>query len=95
MTKADLAKVVSRKTGVEPEMVMEIFQESLATIKDAVVNGEGCYFRGFGTFVPKKRASKIGQNITKGVMMVVPEHNIAFFKPGREFNAEMKKLKVV
>ncbi|NNU34594.1 hypothetical protein HK413_11810 [Mucilaginibacter sp. S1162] len=37
----------------------------------------------------------MGQNITKGEMVVVPEHNIAYFKPGREFNAEMKKLKVV
>ncbi|MGF7081625.1 HU family DNA-binding protein [Mucilaginibacter sp. UYCu711] len=95
MTKADLAREVSRKTGIETETVMEIFQESLTTIKDAVVNGEGCYFRGFGTFVPKKRASKIGQNITKGEMIVLPERNVAFFKPGREFNAEMKKLKVV
>ncbi|MDB4927400.1 HU family DNA-binding protein [Mucilaginibacter sp.] len=94
MTKAELTKEVSRKTGLEPETVMEVFQQSLATIKTTVANGEGCYFRGFGTFIPKKRAKKIGQNITKGEMMVVPEHNIAFFKPGRDFNKEMKKLKV-
>jgi DNA-binding protein HU-beta len=94
MTKADLAKEVSRKTGLEPETVMEVFQESLSTIKNTVARGEGCYFRGFGTFIPKKRAKKIGQNITKGEMVIVPEHNIAFFKPGREFNQEMKKLKV-
>jgi DNA-binding protein HU-beta len=94
MTKAELAKAVSRKTGLETDTVMEVFEQSLTTIKDTVASGEGCYFRGFGTFIPKKRAKKIGQNITKGEMVIVPEHNIAFFKPGKEFNKEMKKLKV-
>jgi DNA-binding protein HU-beta len=94
MTKAELAKEVSRKTGFETDTIIEVFEQSLETIKSTVASGEGCYFRGFGTFIPKKRATKIGQNIARGVMVVVPEHNIAFFKPGKEFNKEMKKLKV-
>jgi DNA-binding protein HU-beta len=94
MTKAELTKEVCLKTGLEPETVMEVFQQSLLTIKSAVASGEACYFRGFGTFIPKKRAKKIGQNITKGEMVIVPEHNIAFFKPGKDFNKAMKKLAV-
>jgi DNA-binding protein HU-beta len=62
-------------------------------VKEALANGEHIYIRGFGSFITKKRAAKIGRNIKKNVAVEIPEHYIPAFKPSKEFVAEVKKLK--
>jgi DNA-binding protein HU-beta len=62
-------------------------------VKEALANGEHIYIRGFGSFITKKRAAKIGRNIKKNVAVEIPEHFIPAFKPSKEFVAEVKKLK--
>ncbi|MBU7576489.1 MAG: HU family DNA-binding protein, partial [Flavihumibacter sp.] len=57
--------------------------------------GENIYIRGFGSFITKKRAAKIGRNITKNVAVEIPEHFIPAFKPAKEFVQEVTKLKTV
>ena len=39
-------------------------------------SGENVYIRGFGSFVIKKRAKKVGRNIKKGKSIEIPEHFI-------------------
>jgi DNA-binding protein HU-beta len=53
-------------------------------------NGENLYIRGFGSFIIKKRAAKIGRNIKKNVAVSIPEHFIPAFKPAKEFVQEIK-----
>ena len=57
--------------------------------------GENIYIRGFGSFITKKRAAKIGRNIKKNIAVDIPEHYIPAFKPAKEFVHEVKKLKTV
>jgi DNA-binding protein HU-beta len=49
------------------------------------------YIRGFGSFVIKKRAKKIGRNIKKNVAIEIPEHFIPVFKPAKVFTDVVKK----
>ena len=53
-------------------------------------DGENIYIRGFGSFITKKRAAKIGRNIKKNVAVEIPEHFIPAFKPAKEFVSEVK-----
>ena len=48
-------------------------------------NGENIYIRGFGSFIVKKRAAKVGRNIKKNTSVFIPEHYIPAFKPAKEF----------
>ena len=48
--------------------------------------------RGFGSFITKKRAAKIGRNIKKNVAVHIPEHYIPAFKPSKEFVNEVKHM---
>ena len=49
----------------------------------------------FGTFLLKKRAKKIGRNISKKTAIIIPAHMIPAFKPAKEFSAKIKsKVKV-
>ena len=59
-------------------------------VKISLSEGENIYIRGFGSFITKKRAAKIGRNIKKNVAVEIPEHFIPAFKPAKEFVQEIK-----
>jgi DNA-binding protein HU-beta len=64
-------------------------------VKDTLAAGENIYIRGFGSFITKRRAAKIGRNIKKNIAVHIPAHYIPAFKPAKEFVAEVKKLQEV
>ena len=87
MRKADLISKISDKTGIpKVDVLVTMFKE----IKSTLSNGENLYIRGFGSFIIKKRAAKIGRNIKKNVAVSIPEHFIPAFKPAKEFVQEIK-----
>ena len=81
MTKAELVKEIAGKTGIESTAVSTIVEALMETVKDNMAAGNEVFLRGFGSFTLKKRAAKTARNITKNTTMIVPEHNIPFFKP--------------
>ena len=92
MRKADLIGKISDKTGIPKVDVLVTLESMFKEIKDSLSKGENIYIRGFGSFITKKRAAKIGRNIKKNVAVQIPEHFIPAFKPAKEFVAEVKKV---
>jgi DNA-binding protein HU-beta len=90
MRKADLVNAISEKTGVAKVDVLVTLEELFKEIKSAMENGENVYIRGFGSFVIKKRAKKVGRNIKKGKSIEIPEHFIPSFKPAKIFTDAVK-----
>lgn len=62
-------------------------------VKSSLTEGEPVFVRGFGSFILKKRAAKIGRNIKKNVAVEIPEHFIPAFKPAKEFMVAVKTSK--
>ncbi len=93
MRKADLINNIAEKTGIPKVDVLVTLEAMFKEIKESLSGGENIYIRGFGSFITKKRAAKIGRNIKKNVAVEIPEHFIPAFKPSKEFVAEVKKLK--
>lgn len=94
MRKADLISEISDKTGIPKVDVMVTLETMFKEIKKSLISGENIYIRGFGSFIIKKRAAKIGRNIKKNIAVEIPEHNIPAFKPAKEFVQEVKNKKV-
>jgi DNA-binding protein HU-beta len=92
MRKADLVNNVADKTGIPKVDVLVTFETLIKEIKENLAKGENIYIRGFGSFITKKRAAKIGRNIKKNVAVEIPEHYIPAFKPSKEFVNEVKKM---
>lgn len=59
-------------------------------VKNTLAEGENVYIRGFGSFIIKKRARKIGRHIKKNVAIEIPEHFIPSFKPAKVFVEQVK-----
>ncbi len=94
MRKADLVNQISEKTGIPKVDVLVTLESMFKEIKDSLSKGENIYIRGFGSFITKRRAAKIGRNIKKNVAVNIPEHLIPAFKPAKEFVAEIKKVSI-
>jgi DNA-binding protein HU-beta len=95
MRKADLVNQISDKTGIPKVDVLVTLETMFKEIKESLAKGENIYVRGFGSFITKKRAAKIGRNIKKNIAVHIPEHYIPAFKPSKEFVAEVKKINTV
>lgn len=94
MTKQDLVKQISEKTGVDRFEVSATIEAAFSLIKLNMSNGENLYVRGFGSFVVRKQAEKKARNISKGTVHMVPARYKPGFKPSPEFVALVRsKLK--
>ncbi|MBP5708095.1 MAG: integration host factor subunit beta [Alphaproteobacteria bacterium] len=56
---------------------------------ESVANGDRIEVRGFGTFQPRRRATKIGYNPSTGQPMPLPAGTTILFKPSRELTKKM------
>ena len=90
MRKADLINQISDKTGIPKVDVLVTLETMFKEVKESLGKGENIYIRGFGSFITKKRAAKIGRNIKKNVAVEIPEHYVPAFKPSKEFVQDIK-----
>lgn len=90
MRKADLVNIITEKTGVPKVDVLVTLEMFFKEVKNSLSEGENVYVRGFGSFVIKKRAKKIGRHIKKNKSIEIPEHFIPSFKPAKVFVDQVK-----
>lgn len=93
MTKAELVNEVATKTGVDKIAVQAVVESMMKVVKTALVSQDNVYLRGFGSFIVKRRAQKIGRIITKNQSIVIPEHFIPAFKPAKTFTDKVKNAR--
>ena len=85
MTKADVINQIAEKTGIDKADVSASVEAFFSIVKNNMSSGQNIYIRGFGSFINKKKARKIGRNITKNTAIVIDEHYAPKFKPSPEF----------
>ncbi len=90
MTKQELVDAIAIKTNQDPVEVMKTIEAMMKVIRDSLISGINVYLRGFGSFIIKKRARKVGRNITKNTFVIIPEHFIPAFKPVKPFVTKVK-----
>ena len=90
MTKAEIVAQIAEKTGVEKSSTQVVVEAFMDIVKKSVAEGEPVYLRGFGSFIRKTRAEKVGRNIKEDKSIIIPEHNIPAFKPSNTFANEVK-----
>ncbi len=90
MRKADLVSQISEKTGVPKVDVLVSLETFFKEVKSSLSGGENVYIRGFGSFIIKRRAKKVGRHIKKNVSIEIPEHYIPSFKAAKVFVDQVK-----
>ncbi|MCC5946390.1 MAG: integration host factor subunit beta [Bernardetiaceae bacterium] len=95
MTKADLIAQICKTTDLDKFIVQDVLEEFFEAVKENMAAGENIYVRGFGSFVNKKRAKKIGRNISQKKPVVIEAHYVPSFKPSKLFVESVKNSKKV
>ncbi len=90
MTKADIVNEISKDLGVEKRLVLEVVEAFMENVRNSLIENNNVYLRGFGSFIIKKRATKVARNISKNTTITIPEHNIPAFKPAKSFVSKVK-----
>ncbi len=91
MRKADVVANIAEKTGIPKVDILVAMEAFFNEIKLSLIEGEPVFIRGFGSFILKKRAAKVGRNIKKNISVDIPEHHIPSFKPAKEFMSAVKE----
>ncbi|MFH1710446.1 MAG: HU family DNA-binding protein [bacterium] len=85
MNQKQLADRVAAKLKdgkVKKVMVEKILEESLNVISEALVKGEKVRLVGFGNFLVRTRASRVGRNPQTGEQINIPQSKSPAFVPG-------------
>ena len=90
MTKADIVNEIAKSTGAEKVLVQTIVEAFMENVRNSLIANNNVYLRGFGSFIIKKRATKVARNISKNTTITIPDHNIPAFKPAKSFVAKVK-----
>ncbi len=90
MTKAELVASISGKTGIEREVVLNTIEAFMDQVKNSLEGGEDMHLRGFGSFLVKHRAQKTGRILKNNTTIIIPAHDIPFFKPADVFVDKVK-----
>lgn len=91
MRKAEVVSNIADKTGVPKVDVIVTLETFFKEVKSALIGGRNIYIRGFGSFIVKKRAKKIGRHIKKNKPIEIPAHYIPAFKPSQKFVDKVKE----
>jgi len=90
VTKAEVVQQIADKTGIDKADVYTTVEAFFSVVKNSMSDGENIYIRGFGSFVNKKRARKVGRNISKNTAIIIDEHYVPSFKPSKVFLEKVK-----
>ena len=82
MTKREIVKSVSEKTGFTQKDVLTVVDNVFETIANVVVN-EDVAITGFGKFATSERAARTMRKPLNGEQVQVPAKKVLKFKPAK------------
>ena len=79
LTRADIAEAINRHVGLSRADASSIIESILEHVIDALVAGENVKISGFGTFVLRDKAQRIGRNPKTGIEVpITPRRDLTF-----------------
>lgn len=80
LTRADLADAINRKVGLSRAESLDLVESILARMSDALADGENVKISGFGTFLLRDKAQRIGRNPKTGVEVPITPRRVMTFR---------------
>lgn len=92
VTKKEIVKTISDKTGLTQLQIKEIVQLTFDGIIETLLDEKRVELRNFGVFQVKSRKARKARNPRTGRQVQVPEKFVVTFKPGKEMEARVQEL---
>jgi nucleoid DNA-binding protein len=82
----ELTKQIAAAAGLTQKKSAEVLEATLASIQEALKNGNEVRLVGFGSFKVRRSAARKGVNPRSGRSIEVPEKERVRFSPGKELS---------
>jgi integration host factor subunit alpha len=80
LTRADLSEIVHENIGLSRAACAEIVEDLLAHLCKALDRGENVKISGFGTFVLRDKAQRVGRNPKTGIEVPIAPRRVLTFR---------------
>jgi integration host factor subunit alpha len=80
LTRADLADAINRKLGLSRSESLGMVESILSHMQNAMETGENVKISGFGTFLLRDKAQRIGRNPKTGVEVPITPRRVLTFR---------------
>ncbi|MCC6478789.1 integration host factor subunit alpha [Sphingorhabdus sp.] len=90
LTRADIAEAINRHIGLSRADASAMIESLLDHILDALVAGENVKISGFGTFVLRDKAQRIGRNPKTGVEVPITPRRVLTFRASQGLRHKVK-----
>src|SRR5262245_10062028 len=95
VTKKEIVKVISDKTGVPQLKTKEIVQQTFDAIIATLIAEKRIELRKFGVFEVKRRKARKARNPRTGAQVHVEPKNVVTFQPGKEMEERVRQMALV
>jgi integration host factor subunit alpha len=80
LTRAEIAEAINRKLGLSRSESLGLVESILRLMSDALARGENVKISGFGTFLLRDKAERIGRNPKTGVEVPITPRRVMTFR---------------
>jgi len=80
LTRADLADAINRKMGLSRAESLTLVESILDRMSDALAGGANVKISGFGTFLLRDKAQRVGRNPKTGVEVPITPRRVMTFR---------------
>jgi integration host factor subunit alpha len=80
LTRADLAESINRKVGLSRVDSLNMVESILGHMCEALSKGENVKISGFGTFLLRDKAERVGRNPKTGVEVPITPRRVMTFR---------------
>jgi integration host factor subunit beta len=95
VTKKEMAKAIAEETGLTRHQVQGVVQRVFDGITETLAQEGRIELRNFGVFEVRKRRPRKARNPRTGEKVKVPAKLVVIFKPGREMEVRVGRLKTL
>ena len=80
LTRAEIAEAINRRLGLSRSESLAMVESILSLMSDSLAEGENLKISGFGTFLLRDKAQRIGRNPKTGVEVPITPRRVLTFR---------------
>lgn len=83
MNKSQLISKIAEKSSLTKKDAEKVFNAFVATIEEALLQGDKVQLMGFGSFEVRERKARVGRNPQTNEPLEIPASKVPAFKAGK------------
>lgn len=94
LTRAEIVEAIHGEIGLARVDAQRMVEAILASISDALADGQNVKVSGFGTFLLHDKSARVGRNPKTGTEAQITARRVVTFRPSESLKGRIAKISV-